>query len=253
MQRRLLGVLLCQTNRVSSADVLIGALWNQTPPPSASKTLQSHMVRLRDAVDPGRRVLETKPPGYVLHVEADDLDALRFERLLARARHASAAGVPDSAAAMLTDALALWQGPAYADLRDCDHLAREASRLEELQQGALEDRIEADLACGRGAELVPELETAARDNPLRERLWRQLAVALYRAGRQSDALRALGRVRRHLRDELGVDPGPELREVEGAILRQTRPWIGCRRLGMDRPYRRPSPSTPGRLSGARSS
>ena len=122
---------------------------------------------------------------------------------------------------MLADALALWRGPAYADLCDCESLAREAARLDELRQDALEERVEADLACGRGPDLVQGLQEGVQTHPFRERRWRQLAVALYRSGRQADALEALRRVRTALREELGVDPGPELRAVEEAIL--TRP------------------------------
>jgi DNA-binding SARP family transcriptional activator len=192
LQRRLLGLLVCNAGRVTSTELLIGALWNGSPPPSAGKTLQSHIVRLRSAIDPARRLLETRPSGYVLQVGREAVDALRFERLVMLAGHASAAGVPDSAAAMLADALALWRGTAaYADLRDCDVLDREGARLDAVRQSALEDRVEADLACGRGPELVPELEMSAQHHPFRERLWRLLAVALYRSGRQVDALAAL--------------------------------------------------------------
>ena len=220
LQRRLLGLLLSHAGGVASTDSLIGALWNGVPPPSAGKTLQSHIVRLRDTVDPGRRLLETRPPGYVLRADRESLDAIQFQRLVMLARHASAADVPDSAAAMLADALALWRGTAYADLCDCESLAREAARLDELRQDALEERVEADLACGRGPDLVQELQAGVQTHPFRERRWRQLAVALYRSGRQADALEALRRVRTALREELGVDPGPELRAVEEAILRQ---------------------------------
>lgn len=220
MQRRLLGLLLSQANRVVSTDALIEALWNASPPPSAGKTLQSHIVRLREAVDPARRLLQTRPPGYVLQVEPSTVDALRFEELTGRARRARAAGAPESASAMITDALALWRGPAYADLRECHSLAQEAVGLEELRLGALEERIAADLALGGGAELIPELDASVRMHPYREGTWRQLAVALYRAGRQADALRAIARARAQLREELGLDPGPELQLTEQAILAQ---------------------------------
>ena len=219
LQRRLLGLLLSRANQVCPAEQLIDALWNGVPPPSAAKTLQSHVVRLRDLVDPDRQRLETRPPGYLWHADAASLDALRFEQLLQRGRRAGRAGVAESASAMLGDALALWRGPAYADLCDCEQLAREATRLEELRHDALEFRVDADLASGRGADLVPELEAAVAGQPYRETLWRQLAVALYRAGRQVDALEAVARVRDQLRGDLGVDPGPGLHEVEQAILR----------------------------------
>lgn len=218
LQRRLLGLLLSRRDQVVSAEALIEALWNGAPPPSAHKTLQSHLVRLRDAVDPQRVWLQTEPPGYVLRIGPEHLDAARFEQLVGRARRAASADALEGAAAMLAEALGLWRGPAYADLRDCDALAAEASRLDELRLAALEERLDAELPLAWGAELVPELEQLVAEHPFRERLWGHLAVALYRAGRQADALAALNRVRTVLRDELGVDPGPELRAVERAIL-----------------------------------
>src|SRR3954453_18773368 len=145
------------------------------------------------AVDPHRRLLQTRSPGYLIAVEPDECDALRFEQLVARGRRAELAGALESSAAMLADALDLWRGPAYADLRDCGPLAREASRLEAVRLDPLEERIEVDLTLGGGSDLVSELEAAVSGHPFRERLWRQLAVALYRAGRQADALAALTR------------------------------------------------------------
>ena len=126
-------------------------LWNGRPPQSAGKTLQSHLVRLRDAVDPQRRILQTQPPGYLLRVESECVDALQFEQLLSRARRAMSAGAAESAAPLLTEALAMWRGPAYADLRDCESLAQEASRLEEIRLDALEERISVDLLLGGGS------------------------------------------------------------------------------------------------------
>jgi predicted ATPase/DNA-binding SARP family transcriptional activator len=178
-----------------------------------------YVSRLRGALADGTVV--ACPPGYALDVDTDRVDATRFERLLRDGRDALGRGAAGLAAERLRAALALWRGPALADVADEGLLAREAQRLEELRLVAREESIEARLALGRHAELVAELEGLVAEQPLRERLWRQLVVALYRNGRQADALDAYRRARSLLHDELGLEPSKELRELERAVLGQT--------------------------------
>jgi DNA-binding SARP family transcriptional activator len=211
-QRALLALLLLHANEVVSTDELIDRLWGERPPATASKVVQVQIWRLRKAL--GGDVLATRAPGYVLSVDGDELDLTRFERLVAEARGAE----PATAAAKLREALSLWRGAPLADLAYEDFAAAEVARLEELRLVALEERIEADLALGRHAELVPELEALAAEHPLQERLRGQLMLALYRSGRQADALAAYRRARELLLEELGLDPSPPLQELERAIL-----------------------------------
>jgi predicted ATPase/DNA-binding SARP family transcriptional activator len=215
-QRALLALLLLSANRVVSADRLVEELWSGGPPPGAPKSLRSYISRLRAFVAEG--ALLTRPPGYLLAIEPDQLDAQRFERLVAEGREALDCGNAVRAAERFRVALALWRGSALADVPE-SFAQPEASRLEELRLEALEERIEADLECGREGELVGELEALVAEQPLRERLWGQLMTALYRAGRQADALAAYRRVRGMLADELGLEPGDELRACEQRILR----------------------------------
>jgi DNA-binding SARP family transcriptional activator/nucleotide-binding universal stress UspA family protein len=176
--------------------------------------------RLRKALEAaGFRRLVTRPPGYVLELEPDELDLARFEHLVERARGELAAS-PESAAETLRQALALWRGPALADFAYEAFAQAPAARLEELRLAALEERIDADLACGRHGELVGELEGLVGQHPLRERLRGQLMLALYRAGRQAEALEAFQDARRELVDELGIDPSPALQRLERSILQQ---------------------------------
>jgi DNA-binding SARP family transcriptional activator len=212
-QRSLLAVLLLHANEVVSTDRLIDALWGQTPPPTAGKTIQVYVSRLRKELTEGRLV--TRAPGYLLSVERSELDLGRFEQLLNEARTA----VPARAAELLRSALALWRGPALADLAYEPFLQNEIARLEELRRNALERRIDADLACGRHAELVGELEALVAEHPLRERLRYQLMLALYRSSRQADALDAYRAARSVLAEELGLEPSEELKRLEQAILR----------------------------------
>jgi DNA-binding SARP family transcriptional activator len=223
-ERQLLALLLACANTVVSTSALAEDLWGGHPPATATKSLQTHVVRLRRALEPRRpageppQVLATAGDGYVLHVRGLALDALAFEALVVTGRKALDRGDPTSAATALRQGLALWRGEAYAGLGS--HLVdAEAARLEELRLTALEDRIEADLALGRASDLVAELEHLVGRHPLRERLWAHLMVGLYRAERQSEALRAGTRLRRLLQDELGLDPGPAVVELEQAILR----------------------------------
>jgi WD40 repeat protein/DNA-binding SARP family transcriptional activator/type II secretory pathway predicted ATPase ExeA len=225
-ERLLLALLLTRPNQVVPVDALVQGLWGEHPPLTAAKTLQSHVKRLRRVLEPGRargvagEVLVTRQPGYLLRVALGVLDATRFEELAAKARRALSDGQADAAASLLGEALGLWRGQAFEEFTASDVAAAEADRLAELRLGAVEDRIEADLRLGRHRELVAELEGLVRDHPLRERLWAQLMLALYRSGRQADALLAYQRTRSVLVEELGIDPGSELRRLHAAILAQ---------------------------------
>ncbi|HEU5242753.1 MAG TPA: BTAD domain-containing putative transcriptional regulator, partial [Ornithinibacter sp.] len=220
-ERLLLARLASAGGRLVPTTDLVDTLWGDDPPPSAAKSLQTFVVRLRNALEPDRRqaptLLVTEGPGYRLVLDPGQVDAERFARLAAMGRRALAEGRPDSAAATLTEALSLWRGPAYAGF-DADFARAESRRLEELRLAATEDRLAARLALGHVREAVPELERLVHEHPLRERLWEMLVTALYRAGRQGDALAAYDRVRTRLADELGIDPAPGLRSVHARVL-----------------------------------
>lgn len=221
-QKALLALLLLHANEVIARDRLIGELWER-PPESAENALHRVVSQLRKqlaAGSAGAPPLATRPPGYVLEIDLEALDLHRFERLFAEGRAALRSDDAKSAAALLREALALWRGPALADLGDLEFVRAEAARLEELRLQALEERMEVDLRLGEAGELVPELEALVAREPLRERLREQLMLALYRSGRQADALTAYREARRQLVAELGIEPGPRLRELEQAILRQ---------------------------------
>jgi DNA-binding SARP family transcriptional activator len=213
-QRALLAVLLLHANEIVSTDRLLDELWGQRPPPTAGKIVQVYVSRLRKQL--GHDRLVTRSPGYVLRVDRSELDLGRFERLVAEAGRADA----PSAASTLRRALALWRGPPLADLAYEPFAQAEIVRLAELRWAALEQRIDADLAAGRHSELIGELEALIADHPLRERLRSQLMLALYRAGRQAEALDAYRRARRELAEQLGLEPSEDLRRLEQAILRQ---------------------------------
>jgi len=213
-RRAVLALLLLHANEVVSRDRLIDELWEEHPPANASAALQNHISRLRK--DLGPELLVTKESGYLLSVDPAALDVRRFERLVSEAGKLAA---PERRA-KLDEALALWRGPALADLLQEHTLAIESARLESLRLSALERRIEADLELGQHEQRVPELEALVAAHPLREHLRALLILALYRCGRQAEALEAYRETRRVLVDELGIDPGPELRELEQAILRQ---------------------------------
>jgi DNA-binding SARP family transcriptional activator len=215
--RALLAVLALDLGRVVSVDRLVEALWPGDPPDSAGHAVQVYVSQLRKALGP---VIATRPPGYVLELERESVDLHVFSRLADEARDALQAGSPETAEASLRDALALWRGPALADFAYEPFAQNEIARLEELRTAVLEERIETDLALGRHVELVWELEAVVQAHPLRERPRGQLMLALYRSGRQADALAAYRAARETLLDELGLDPGPELKELEAAILRQ---------------------------------
>jgi DNA-binding SARP family transcriptional activator len=212
-QRSLLAVLLLHANQVVSADRLMDELWGDAPPPTAAKSIQVHVSRLRKELGDGR--VSTRAPGYVLHIDPSELDLARFDQLVDEASRAD----PRSGAQKLRQALALWRGPALADLAYEPFAQTEIARLEELRLAALERRIDADLAAGRHAQLVGELEALAAEHPLRERLRCQLMLALYRSARQAEALDAYREARRALSEQLGLEPSEELKQLEQAILR----------------------------------
>jgi DNA-binding SARP family transcriptional activator len=213
--RALLVLLLTSSNHVVSTDRLIDELWGEDPPRAAANALQYHVSQLRKALA-APDVVVTQEPGYLIRVEPDQLDLFRFERLLAEGQDAP----PADAARMLREALDLWRGRALADLEHEPFAQAEIRRLEELRLVALERRIEADLALGRRAELVGELETLTREHPYRESLRAQLMRALYGSGRQAEALDVYRETRRLLVDELGIEPGPAIQQLEQSILRQ---------------------------------
>jgi DNA-binding SARP family transcriptional activator len=217
-RRALLAVLLLNLNEAVSRDRLIDALWGDEPPDTARNTLQVYVSQLRKVLPAG--MLETAPPGYRLTVERETVDLFEFVRLSDEGRNALATGDVAAAAQLLRDALELWAGAPLADLAWEPFAQGEVIRLEELRSTALEDRIDADLALGRHGQLVPELEQLVAENPLRERLRGQLMLALYRAGRQADALAVYQRARRTFADELGIEPSESLRKLERAILQQ---------------------------------
>ena len=221
-QRALLAILLLRANEPVPRDVLIRELWGDQPPAGAQSSLDVYVWRLRKALDgaaDGPAVL-TRPGAYCLQLAEGQLDARRFERLIAEGRSALAANAPEPAAASLRAALRLWRGDALDDLSDEPFAQVEIGRLEELRLGAVEDLIDADLALYRHADVVGELEALVATHPLRERLHGQLMVALYRCGRQAEALEAYQAARRTLVDDLGLEPGPALQRVQRAILRQ---------------------------------
>ncbi|MGH2706332.1 MAG: AfsR/SARP family transcriptional regulator, partial [Actinomycetota bacterium] len=185
-QRAVLAHLLVRANRVASFDSLVDGLWGEEPPETARATIHAYVHNLRKALGPGR--IQSSAPGYVLRVETDEVDASRFEALLGDASRLGEE--PARAAQVLREAVALWRGAAYADLDELPSLRGEIARLEELRLRAVEDQMRFDLAAGRHADVLGELESLVHDHPLRERLWEHLMLACYRAGRQGDALAA---------------------------------------------------------------
>ena len=215
--RTLLAFLLVHANRVVTRDRLVDALWDDNPPPSATATLHTYVSSLRK--DLGHDLVRTRDQAYVLEVAEEAVDALRFERELAAVPNGAS---PDVVGARLGAALALWRGPALAEFQGHPWAQAQAARLEELRLRAIERRVAARLDGREHAALVPELEVLVAEHPLRERLWAQLMLALYGCDRQADALRAYGRLRAHLREELGIEPSRELQRLEASILRQDR-------------------------------
>jgi DNA-binding SARP family transcriptional activator len=213
-QRALLALLLLHAGEVVSTDRLIEELWAGKPPKAAVGSLQNLISDLRKAL--GRELVRTRQPGYVLNVEREQVDLHRFERLVAQA---SEGGAADRRSELLREALGLWRGPALVDLAFEPFVQVEIARLEELRTAAREELVDAELELGRHAKLVGELEGLVAENPLRERLRGQLMLALYRSGRQAEALEAYRDAREALVEELGIEPSPELHRLEQAILR----------------------------------
>jgi predicted ATPase/DNA-binding SARP family transcriptional activator len=216
--RSVLAILLLRRREAVASERLIDELWGESPPASAAKTLQVYVSSLRKALGDG--VLLTRAGGYMLMTEPGSVDVDRFDSLVHEGRRTLEAGDPRHAGAMLREALGLWRGPAMADFRYDAFAQGEIARLEEAWFAALEERIEADLASGETGGLVGELEALVREHPLRERLSGQLMRVLYRSGRQADALQTYRAARARLVAELGLEPGPELRRLEQAILVQ---------------------------------
>ena len=217
--RAVLVILLVHANQVVSAEQLCDELWDERAPATARSALQVHVASLRRSLGTAAR-LHTRAPGYVLEVEADQLDAHRFERHVVCARKALSLQEPSRASEEIRAGLALWRGPALSEFVDLPCARREAARLEDVRLGALEDRIDIELAMGRSTEAVPELRDLTTRHPYRERLHAQLMIGLYRSGRQAEALDAYGHARAVLVDELGIEPGPALRSLQQAILAQ---------------------------------
>ena len=247
-QRALVALLALEANRVVSTDRLIDGLWGEEPPPTALAALQGHVSGLRRTL--GADVVETRRPGYVLRAGPEDVDVARFDRLREEARAALDRGDAEAAATGLRAALELWRGEPLADVASAPFAVAEAARLEDLRLGAIEDRIDADLALGAAGGLIGELERLVAGHPLRERLRGQLMVALYRSGRQAEALDAYRAARRALVTELGIEPGPALRDLERRVLEHDprsmhRRLPAERRRRADRGVGAPSPRRPG--------
>ena len=216
-QRRLLAALLIRVGETRSADVLIDSVWGEAPPASASGLLQVYVSQLRKALPAPARIA-TFDSGYALSLGEASLDAAEFERLLREGKEAMSDGNPALAASVLGRALGLWRGQAYGELAYEEFVRAEAERLEELRLVCLEARLEAGLALGQQDDLLPELQSLALAHPLRERVQAQLMLALYRCGRQTEALDLFRELRRRLHEELGLEPGSELRELQRRIL-----------------------------------
>lgn len=238
-QRAVLAILLLNANQVVSVDRLVDDVWDETPPETAVHAVQVYVSQLRSVLagdEASEPRIATRAPGYVVRAGPDELDLHRFERRLAAGRQALAAGDAEAAAAAFAEAHGLWRGPALADFAFQAFAQTPIARLEELRLVAHEERIEADLALGRHAELAGELEELVGKHPLRERLRGQLMLALYRSGRQAEALQAYQDARAHLVDELGIDPSPALQALERGILNHD--------TGLDLRPRRVERSTP---------
>ena len=253
--RALLVILLLRANESVPRDVLVHELWGDQPPAGAQHSLDVYVSRLRKSLDDvaDAPVVVTRPGAYSLRLAEGQLDARRFEDLVGQGRAALAANTPGQAAEKLRAALELWRGQALADLANGHGPQVEAVRLEELRLSATEDRIDSDLTLGRHADVVGELDALVAVHSLRERLHGQLMIALYRSGRQAEALEAYQAARRTLVEELGLEPGPALRQLESAVLRQDpsldlpRPAVAAPAAGPVPGRRRSRPFGPRRL------
>jgi DNA-binding SARP family transcriptional activator len=222
-QRVLLAALLVRVNQVVGVDDLADAVWEGQPPDSARVTLQNYVKRLRQALGPsGYERIATRPTGYLIEAVPGELDLTRFARIQASGQAAARAGAWASASAQLSTALSLWRGAPLADVPSPRLRQAEVPRLAEMRLDALEARIDADLHLGRHREVIAELQPLVTAEPLRERLHELLMLALYRSGQQAAALSAYRRARRHLVDQVGIEPGPALRELNQRILRSDR-------------------------------
>ncbi|MFC6421955.1 BTAD domain-containing putative transcriptional regulator [Ornithinimicrobium tianjinense] len=223
-ERALLARLAAEPGRTVPVDALTDALWGQEPPANVRKVLQTYVLRVRNAVEPGRdgrpSVVITDAGGYRLAVGDESVDAVRFARLVDEARLAARRGRHVQAVEATTAALALWRGPAYAGLEQAEFAVREARRLDELRLTAEEVHWASEIALGNHHAAIPALETLVKAHPWREGLWSALVLALYRSGRQGDALAAYARARTQLDEDLGVEPGAELRELHRRVLAQ---------------------------------
>jgi WD40 repeat protein/DNA-binding SARP family transcriptional activator/energy-coupling factor transporter ATP-binding protein EcfA2 len=240
-ERLLLFHLVARANRVVSADELSEGLWGDAPPRQSERYLKTHVARLRDALAPGRKgvvgsPISTVASGYRLDVDPDDVDALRFERLVREGHTAAVGGFAARAEGLLSSALELWEGTPYGGV-DAPVLLEASRRLEELRRVATQDRVQAGLALGRHRELLPAIEAAVRGEPLHEPYWVQLMTALFRSGRPAEAVSVYGQLRAMLASELGVEPGLEARTVHERILRQDAtleaPFAPGRRLPVE--------------------
>jgi DNA-binding SARP family transcriptional activator len=225
-QRALLALLLLHVNEVVSSDRVIEDLWGERAPATAATAVHGYVSHLRKVLDAGngggQQQLVTRSPGYVLEVDPEQVDLKRFHFLAQRGKAELVAGDPEAAAATLAEALSLWRGPPLAEFSAAPFAVAEGLRLQELEVSTLEDRIDADLALGRHAELVGELEALTAEHPFRERLHAQLMLALYRSDRQAEALETYRMTRRRLVDELGIEPGSALQDLHQAILRHDK-------------------------------
>ena len=238
-RRAVLAVLLLHPNETLSGERLIDELWGESPPANALKTLQVHVSRLRKELPPD--VLVTREHGYELQLELEEVDAHRFEGLVDDGRGELGAGHPDRALDALERALALWRGAPLVDLAYEPFAQAEIARLEDLRVTAIEESIEAKLALGRQGEVIGQLEQLVEEHPYREHMHAQLMLALYRADRQADALQAYQNARRQLVEELGIEPGARLRELEAAVLAQDAS------LALERPSQPPRRTAPSDL------
>lgn len=222
--RALVALLAANVGRVTSIGALVDGLWGLDPPPNANRTVRTYVSRLRRSLSPAVAALSadelvvTHPVGYVLRLPPELLDVVRFERVVAEGRDALAASQPAAAAELLSFALALWRGEAYGEFGDIPLLRLEATRLRELRLTAMADRVDAELAAGAGATLVDELAGLTERYPGHDRLWAQLMIALYRAGRQADASEAFVRARTVLIERFGLHPSPRLVETHRQVL-----------------------------------
>lgn len=217
-QKAVLATLILHANQVVPMDQIVEAVWAESPPRTAEHIVHTYVSALRKVLD-GEDVIVTAPSGYRLPAAPDDIDAIRFEQLLDQARLLMPAQ-PGEAAVLLEQALGLWRGPAFADFLYAGFADAEGRRLEELRLVALEEQSEAALALGQHGDLVAGLESLVGEHPFRERMWAQLMLALYRCGRQADALRAFQRLRTNLGRELGIEPSPDVSRLEERILLQ---------------------------------